>query len=97
MIGTVLVALLVLAVGTRATDAVRLRQQEVILAKLPTPEAAEFYGILRQRSWKVRILRAVALLAVIVILQARNRDRARQVKRLPTRATISADAAAPRL
>lgn len=97
MIGTALVALLVLAVGTRATDAVRLRQQEVILAKLPTAEAAEFYGVLRQRAWKVRILRAVALLAVIVILQARNRDRIRQNQHLPTHVTSGADAAAPRL
>lgn len=78
MIGTVLVAVLVLAVGTRATDAVRLRQQELILAKLPTPEAAAFYGLLRRRAWKTRILRAVALVAVIVILHARNRDRSQR-------------------
>lgn len=97
MIGTVLVVLLVLAVGTRATDAVRLRQQEAILAKLPTPEAAEFYGILRQRAWKVRVLRAIVLLAVIVILHSRSRDRGHRIQRLPTRATIGADAAAPRL
>lgn len=75
MIGTILIAVLVIAVGTRATDAVRLRQQETILAKLATPAAAEFYGILRRRAWKVRLLRGVALLSLIVILYARNHPR----------------------
>jgi hypothetical protein len=76
LIGTILVAVLVVAVGVRATDAVRLRQQEIILAKLSTPEAAAFYQVLRRRAWKVRILRAVALLSLVVILQARNRGAA---------------------
>lgn len=76
MIGTILVAVLVVAVGVRATDAVRLRQQEIILAKLSTPEAAAFYRLLRRRAWKVRILRAVALLSLVVILRARNRGAA---------------------
>jgi hypothetical protein len=75
LIGTILMAVLVIAVGTRATDAVRLRQQETILAKLATPAAADFYGILRRRAWKVRILRAVALLSLIVILYSRNHPR----------------------
>ncbi|MBC8132002.1 MAG: hypothetical protein H7X95_03400 [Deltaproteobacteria bacterium] len=75
MIGTLLIAVLVIAAGARATDAVRLRQQEVILAKLPTPEAAAFYRILRRRAWKVRILRAVALVSLVVILYSRNRAR----------------------
>ena len=69
-------AVLVVAVGVRATDAVRLRQQEIILAKLSTPEAAAFYRLLRRRAWKTRILRAVALLSLVVILRARNRGAA---------------------
>lgn len=73
MIGTILVAVLILAAGTRATDAVRLRQQETILAKLPTGDAVAFYRVLRRRAWTVRILRAVALVSLVVILYARNR------------------------
>jgi hypothetical protein len=72
VIGTILIAVAIIAVGTRAADAVRLRQQETILAKLPTAEAVAYYRILRRRAWTVRILRAVALLSLVVILYARN-------------------------
>jgi hypothetical protein len=77
MIGTLIGVLLVLSVGTRATDAVRVRQQEVVLRKLPVGEAAAFYEVLRRRIWKVRFLRLVALLSVLVIISARGRLRAR--------------------
>jgi len=75
MIGTILIVVLVLAVGTRATDAVRLRQQEVILAKLPQADAVTFYRLLRRRAWKVRLLRATTLLALFAILYSRNHAR----------------------
>lgn len=78
MIGTVLIAVLVIAVGARATDAVRLRQQEIILGKLPTPEAAAFYRVLQRRAWKVRILRAVALASLVALLYSRNQARSRR-------------------
>ena len=73
MIGTVLIAVLIVAVGMRASDAVRLRQQETILAKLPTEDAAAFYRILRRRAWTIRALRAVALVSLVVMLYTRNR------------------------
>lgn len=76
MIGTLIGVLLVLTVGTRATDAVRLQQQELVLKKLPTAEAAAFYEVLRRRVWKVRFLRLVALVSVLVIIGARGRLRA---------------------
>lgn len=88
MIGTILLAVLVIAVGTRAADAVRLRQQELILAKLRTPEAAAFYGLLQRRAWKVRLLRAVALASLVAILYSRNRGRQRALEQ---RATPTAD------
>ena len=76
MIGTLIGVVLIVAIGARATDAVRLRQQEIILRKLPTAEAAAFYDVLRRRVWKVRFLRMVALMSVLVIVYARGRLRA---------------------
>lgn len=73
MIGTIIIAILIVSVGTRATDAVRLRQQEIILSKLPVADAAAYYRILRRRAWTTRVLRAVALVSLVVILYARNR------------------------
>jgi hypothetical protein len=62
-----MVVLLIVAVGTRATDGLRVRQQEVILGKLPEPEARAYYAILRRRVRRVLVLRAVALLSVVVL------------------------------
>lgn len=73
MVGTLLVVVLVLAIGTRVTDGVRLRQQEAILAKLPEGEAVAFYRVLQRRVWKVRVLRAITLLSLLALLHARNR------------------------
>ena len=41
--------LVIVAVGGRATDAVRLSQAESILARLPEAEARAYYDILRRR------------------------------------------------
>jgi hypothetical protein len=95
MLGTLIGVLLVLSVGTRATDAVRLRQQEVVLRKLPVGEAAAFYEVLRRRIWKIRFLRLVALLSVLVIISARGRLRARHPAP-PPGATPAATEPAPR-
>jgi hypothetical protein len=73
MIGTILIAVVIIAAGTRAADAVRLRQQEAILAKLPTADAVAYFRILRRRAWTVRILRTIAVVSLVIILYARNR------------------------
>ena len=95
MIGTLIGVLLVLSLGTRATDAVRVRQQEIVLRKLPVGEAAAFYEVLRRRMWKVRFLRLVALLSVLVIISARGRLRARHPTQPPA-STQAATEPAPR-
>ena len=41
--------LVIVAVGGRATDAVRLSQAESILARLPEAEARAYYDVLRRR------------------------------------------------
>lgn len=67
MLGTLLVVALVVAVGSRAGDNLRVRQQEVILHKLPEAEAIAFYDVLRRRMRKVAILRAVAVVALVLL------------------------------
>src|SRR5439155_243757 len=49
MLGTILVIAVIVAVGTRASDEVEVRQQEVILANLPEPDAIAYYQLLRRR------------------------------------------------
>lgn len=67
MLSTILVVLLVVAVGTRAADNVRVKQQEVILHNLPEPEARAYYAILRRRVRRVTLLRVVALLSLVAL------------------------------
>ncbi len=64
---------LVLAVGTRAADALRLRQEEIILGKLSVADAHDYYEELRRRARRVRIMRAVTLASLILALLAARR------------------------
>ncbi len=67
MLSLVLVVLLVVAVGTRATDGLRVKQQEVILRNLPEGEARAYYDVLRRRVRRVAILRVVALVSLVAL------------------------------
>jgi hypothetical protein len=73
MVGTLIVVLLILALGTRAGDALEVRQQEIVLRKLPVAEAHAYYQQLRRRAWRTRALRAVAVLALITITYVARR------------------------
>lgn len=64
-----MVAALVL-VGVRARDNLRLRQQELVLSKLPRDEAAAYYDVLRRRVRNARILRGLALAALVALVYA---------------------------
>jgi hypothetical protein len=70
VLGTLVVVLLVVAAGARTRDALRLRQQELILSKLAEPEAIAYYEVLRRRVRNARILRAVALAALLSLFYA---------------------------
>ena len=67
MLGTLLVIVIVIGVGTRASDSVAVRQQEIILRNLPEKEAVAYYEILRKRARKINLLRAIALCALVVL------------------------------
>ena|SRR6266436_8251478 len=70
MIGTLLTVFLILAVGTHAADKVNVRQQEIVLGKLPVAEASAYYDVLRRRVRRIRVLRAIALTALFCLLYA---------------------------
>ena len=72
MIG-LLAVLVIVAVGSRATDAVRLSQAESILARLSEAEARAYYDILRRRVRRTLIMRGVALVALLCIFWAIRR------------------------
>jgi hypothetical protein len=67
VLSTILVVLLVVAVGTRAADGLRVQQQEAILRNLPEPEALAYYAVLRRRVRRVTLLRVVALLSLVAL------------------------------
>ena len=59
--------LVIVAVGSRATDAVRLKQAESILSRLSDADARAYYDRLRRRVRKVIAMRALAVLALLCI------------------------------
>jgi len=67
MSATLVIVLLVLVVGERAGDALERRQHEVVLGKLPLPEAHAHYERLRRRSRRIRILRALTVLSLLTM------------------------------
>jgi hypothetical protein len=73
MIGALLVVIIVIAVGTRASDGLAVRQQEVILRNLPEREAVAYYEVLRKRVRKVNALRALALLSTLTLFYCYKR------------------------
>jgi hypothetical protein len=67
---TVLTIAIVILVGARARDTLRLRQQELVLAKLAEGDAVAYYGVLRRRVRNARILRAIALTSLLALTYA---------------------------
>jgi hypothetical protein len=82
MVSTLVTVLLVVVVGARARDNLRLRQQEVVLAKLPEGEAVAYYEVLRRRVRNARILRAIALAALLCVFHAWRHGLARSLTSL---------------
>lgn len=93
MLGTLLVVALVVAVGSRAGDNLRVRQQELILQKLPEPAAVAYYDVLRRRMRKVVLLRAVAVAALVLLFYS---YKYRLVAKLDARPVPAQTAPAPR-
>jgi len=73
MIISLFAVLVIVAVGSRATDALRLSQAESILARLPEEEARAYYDVLRRRVRRILIMRGLALIALLCIFWAIRR------------------------
>jgi hypothetical protein len=73
MIISLFAVLVIVAVGSRATDALRLSQAESILARLPEAEARAYYDVLRRRVRRILIMRGLALIALLCIFWAIRR------------------------
>jgi hypothetical protein len=73
VLSAILAMVAVLAIGARVADSVRVRQEEVLLRKLPEAQAIAFYEVLRQRVRRVRVLRAITLLSLVLVMVAARR------------------------
>ena len=73
MMMTLFAVLVVVAVGSRATDAVRLSQAESILARLPEDDARAYYDVLRRRVRRTLVMRGIVLVALLCIFWAIRR------------------------
>jgi len=91
MLGSLIIALLVVALGERAADAVERRQHELVLRKLPIAEAHDHYEHLRRRAWRMRVLRAISLVALLVLGYVYRRHLVDEARRAvpPMRETAS--------
>jgi hypothetical protein len=69
MSAILMIAAIVL-VGARARDELRLRQQALVLKKLPEADVVAYYEVLRRRVRNTRILRAIALISLLVLIRA---------------------------
>jgi hypothetical protein len=70
VLGTLATVLIIVLVGGRARDNLRLRQQETILEKLPEADAVAYYHVLSRRVRNARILRTITLLSLVCIFYA---------------------------
>lgn len=92
MLSAFFVVVLIVVVGTRASDGLRVKQQEVILRNLPLDEARAYYQVLRRRVLKLNALRALALLSVLVLFYSYKHRLAPNAPSSPPR--VSTDAGA---
>jgi hypothetical protein len=92
VLNTLVFMIVIIAVGNHLADGLRVRQEEIILRKLPTAQAHAFYETLRQRVRQVRLLRAITLASTVLVLLAARRH---FVARLPSPPAAPAAALGP--
>ncbi len=68
MFGTLALVFVIVAAGSHVGDALRLKQEEAILRKLPVAEAHDYYEVLVRRARRTKMLRAAALAAMFVLV-----------------------------
>jgi hypothetical protein len=70
MMMSLFAVLVIVAVGGRAIDGVRLSQAESILARLPEADARAYFDVLRRRVRKVMVMRALTLISLLCLFWA---------------------------
>jgi len=91
MSATLVIVILLLILGERAGDALERRQHEVVLGKLPLPEAHAHYERLRRRSRRIRILRALTLASLLAMAYVYRHTLHRTPTAPPTAAPAASD------
>jgi S-adenosylmethionine:diacylglycerol 3-amino-3-carboxypropyl transferase len=86
---TLVIVLLVLIAGERAADRLERRQQELVLGKLPVPEAHAYYERLRRRSRRIRILRALTVASLLTLAYVYRHAAVRRAPSAPPSGTAS--------
>ncbi len=76
MLSALVLVLVILAVGGGLSDRLRLRQEEVILGKLPLEGAHAYYRLLVARNRRFRVMRGLCLLSVFVLIYIWRHTRA---------------------
>lgn len=84
MSATLIIVVLVLIVGERAADGMERRQQEIVLGKLPIPEAHAYYERLRRRSRRIRLLRALTLASLLTLAYVYRHATTRRIAAPPS-------------
>ena len=69
--GAVIAALIIL-VGSKLVERQRVKQEEIILGKLPESEAVAYYEHLRKRLLRTRIQLGVVLVSLVFLFRGRN-------------------------
>ena len=73
MFSVILTFVAVLFAGSALSERLRVRQEEEILKKLSTAQAAAYYDQLKGRVRKTRSLQALSLVGVVLLLYAYRR------------------------
>ncbi len=75
MLGTLILVLVIVAVGGGLSDRLRLRQEELILSKLAIEAAHAYYQLLVRRVRRFRWLRAACLFSAVIVIYVWRRTR----------------------
>jgi hypothetical protein len=90
MSATLVIVLLVLVVGERASDAFERRQQQIVLGKLPLAEAHAYYQRLQKRSRRIRILRALTLASLVTLAYVYRHAGTKRARATPPARSVAA-------
>jgi hypothetical protein len=75
MLSALLMVAIIVVVGGGLSDRLRIKQEELILQKLPIAAASAYYELLVKRAARLKWLRSVALVSVFIIIYVWRKTR----------------------